>query len=261
MGQVCEAKHMSQTIPEHRISQVTTQWAEIFAAHGDAVDPQRVTMAQQNVLTKYSRCIYRYLAGATRDLDIAEELTQEFAFRFIRGDLGRAKPEKGRFRDYLRIVLRNLVNDHFRKLARKSQEVQLDIQQYIHIHRTDPFEELEKNFVTQWREQILRNTWAILEAEEEKRQKHFFRVLRFRAEHAALNSQEIAKALSQQLDQEVTAEWVRQKLHRARQRFSEILVNEVRKTIHPNDDAIQLHEELAELQLLEFLPPNLAIVN
>jgi hypothetical protein len=47
----------------------------------------------------YHRAVHRYLLGALRDEDAAEELFQEFALRFVRGDFRWADRGRGRFRD------------------------------------------------------------------------------------------------------------------------------------------------------------------
>ena len=245
---------------DNRISQVTTQWTEIFAAHGLAENEQLISAAQQNVLCKYSSCVYRYLMGATRCADAAEELAQEFAFRFVRGDLGKAEPTKGRFRDYLRMVLRNLVNDHFRRAAKPSHEKMLDIAEHIRQHSVDPFDELEERFAREWRDKMIESTWTVLAEDSSRRDNYFYTVLRFRAEHPHLNSMKIAERLSERLQKPLTADWVRQKIHRARQRFSELLIAEVKKTIRPADDRQQLLDELAELKLLEYIYPQRSTV-
>ena len=63
-------------------------------------------------MQRYSPAIYRYLLGAVRDTDTADELFQEFALRFLRGDFKRANPERGRFRDFLKTALYHLIVDH-----------------------------------------------------------------------------------------------------------------------------------------------------
>ena len=85
-----------------RLSRINTLWTMVFQAHG--ADRDAVQQAQCVLLERYRGAIYRYLVGALRDADAAEELAQEFALRFVRGDFRRANPEKGRFRSYLKTV-------------------------------------------------------------------------------------------------------------------------------------------------------------
>ena len=202
------------------------------------------------MLKRYGRCVYRYLLGATRNPDSADELSQEFAFRFIRGDLKHAHPTKGRFRDYLRVALRNLVNDYFR---RRAIDAKVNTYGKTIEFKDYPFEMLESQFKESWRREVIQLTWNALESLEQQKQNYYFTVLRFRAENSQLNSTQIAAKLSLELDSEITPEWVRQKLHRARQKFGALLIDEVRKTVSDANPE-RLNEELAELKLLEYLP-------
>src|SRR3712207_7176976 len=63
----------------------------------------------------------------------AEELLQEFAVRFLRGDFRRADPQRGRFRDYVKTALIHLVIDHQRAEQARSEEHTSELQsrQYL----------------------------------------------------------------------------------------------------------------------------------
>src|SRR6516165_2535028 len=98
----------------HRLSHITTMWTVVFQAH-QASDTQVVTSAQRVLMQRYSGAVYRYLLAAVRDTDAADELSQEFALSFIRGDFKRVDPERGRFRDYVKTVLFHLVSTYQRK--------------------------------------------------------------------------------------------------------------------------------------------------
>src|SRR5438132_629599 len=95
-----------------RLSQISTQWSQVFEAHRDPAD--ELAAARWTLLQRYSGAVYRYLLGAVRDPEVASELSQEFAFRFVRGDFRRADPERGRFRAYVKRALAHLVADHYR---------------------------------------------------------------------------------------------------------------------------------------------------
>jgi len=105
---------MSQPDLAHRISQIHTLWTVVGRAGGDGTT-HAVNAAQEQLLERYGKAVYRYLLGAIRDSDVADELYQEFALRFVRGDLAGADPARGRFRDYLKGVLSHLVGDHYRR--------------------------------------------------------------------------------------------------------------------------------------------------
>jgi RNA polymerase sigma-70 factor (ECF subfamily) len=61
----------------------------------------------------------------------------------------------------------------------------------------------------------------------------------------------MAEHLSAALGKPVNAAWVRQNLHRAREKFAELLVEEVLHTLE-RPTAEQLEEELIDLALFEY---------
>src|SRR5262245_58522331 len=102
---------------DQRLSRIATLWTLHARAHaGDAAAEARATL-----LHRYRAAAYRYLRAALRDADAADDLAQDFAVRFLRGDFGRADPHRGRFRDYLRTALSHLVTDFHRTRQRGAQ--------------------------------------------------------------------------------------------------------------------------------------------
>src|SRR5436190_8555481 len=87
-----------------RLSQVQTLWTVVCLAHAEG-PADAVRAAQDQLMKRYSKVVHRYLLGALRDADAADELSQEFALRFVRGDLKRPDRLRGRFRDFLKGVL------------------------------------------------------------------------------------------------------------------------------------------------------------
>src|SRR5262249_30409390 len=106
---------------DSHLSRIETFWTILATARGDS--PEAAAAGRQ-LLQRYTKAVRRYLLGALRDADAADELTQEFALRFMRGDLHRADPEKGRFRDFVKGVLFHLIADHYRKRKRNVPEPQ-----------------------------------------------------------------------------------------------------------------------------------------
>src|SRR5437868_6131911 len=87
-------------------------WTMVRQAHG--AEKTGVDEAQRILMDRYCNAVHRYLLGALRDEEAADELFQEFALRFLRGDFKNTNAKRGRFRDYVKTVLINLVNDHHR---------------------------------------------------------------------------------------------------------------------------------------------------
>src|SRR5688500_14765658 len=86
---------------EQRLSRITTLWSVVGQAHGGAT-AGTASAARRVLMERYRGAAYRYLLGAVRSPDAADELFQEFALRFVRGDFRRADPDRGRFRDYVK---------------------------------------------------------------------------------------------------------------------------------------------------------------
>src|SRR5262249_12689388 len=76
-------------------------------------------------------------------------------------------------------------------------------------------------------------------------------VLRYRTEHPELQAPEIAEQLAGRLGKAITSAWVRKRLYLAREKFRELLLEEVAQTLHrPTTEELEL--ELLELGLLDY---------
>ncbi len=203
------------------------------------------------LLLRYCGAAHRYLLGAAGDADAAENLAQEFALRFVRGDFHRAG--RGRFRDYLKAVLRNLVADYQRQRQKQPRPLPADAEQ-IPEPETDP---ADAEFLAHWREELLAATWRTMEQEQRRTGSLLYTVLRWRAANPKAPSAELAEHLSRDQSRPVSVEAVRQTLHRARQRFSDLLLDEVACSLETSD-LDRLRDELTELELLPYCQAALA---
>ena len=239
---------MSITNPrDNRLSNISTNWDELLAAHDEVSLDQKAAELRGALLRRYSSCAYQYILGATKSHHAAEDLSQEFALRFVRGDFRNANPKQGRFRDYLKMSLRNLVTDFFR-----SKPSDVEIGKLGTQLPAVTLESLESTFAQQWRERMLSIVWNSLKEFEAGKQTQYYSVLFLRTEHADSSSEQLAKLFSEQTGKTVTADWVRQTLRRARRKFSDLLVEEVGKTLHSNSRQ-EIRDELAELGLKKYV--------
>src|SRR5262249_3388498 len=103
-----------------RLSCILTHWTEVLRAHQG--QPESMTAAKRELLLRYHGAVYRYLLGMLRDPDAAQDLAQDFAVRFLRGDCRRADPERGRCRDYLKTAVRHLVQNHWGDERRQKEQ-------------------------------------------------------------------------------------------------------------------------------------------
>ncbi len=225
-----------------RLSQISTAWTLLGAAHGK--EPGDPGGARAQLLQRYSGAAYRYLLGAVGDPDVAQDLAQEFALRFLRGDFRHAAPERGRFRHYLKTALIHLVTDHHRArrkwvgLAPDAPEPAAPAPASVDSDRI---------FLAGWREDLLERTWkALAEASP-----GYHAALRLRVAEPDLSSAQLAERLTKGLAKEVTAAWVRKALQRAHDKYAGLLLDEVAASLDdPTPGA--LRQELTELDLLRF---------
>ena len=235
---------------ENRLSHITTHWDELIAAHDSECFDQEGAKLRGELLRRYSGCVFQYILGATKSHHAAEDLTQEFALRFVRGDFRNANPNQGRFRDYLKVSLRNLVTDYFRTKPKEKNFESIGHNQI----QSAAFESLELDFAEQWRQRVLSIAWNSLKEFESAKQTQYYSVLFLRTEYPNSSSEELAILFSQQSGNQVKADWVRQTLRRARLKFAELLIEEVGKTLNSNSRQ-EIRDELAELGLKKYIDP------
>src|SRR5262245_43538616 len=104
---------MDEKQMEQVLSSISTAWTMLRRAQGDSAGSKEG--AWQELMQRYCGAVYRYLHRAMRDSHVAEELTQEYALRFIRGSFRNADPGHGRFRDFVKSSLFLLVQDYRRR--------------------------------------------------------------------------------------------------------------------------------------------------
>jgi RNA polymerase sigma-70 factor (ECF subfamily) len=228
-----------------RLSGIKTHWTTLFLAHqsGDAK-----IAAQEQLLLRYYGAVYRYLLGIVREPAAAEELTQDFAVRFLRGDFRRADPGRGRFRDFLKTALRHLAQDYWRKTDKALSPLPSDSSGGV--PGADPdWEALDQPFLDKWREELLARAWEALEELQSKTGQPYYTALRSKTEQPEVRSAQLAEQLSATLGKPYTENGVRQLLYRARHHFADLLVAEVARSLESEEPA-ELEQELIELDLL-----------
>lgn len=237
---------------QDRLSAIVTRWTLLKQAHASSTGQAR--QAQEVLLQRYGGAIRRYLLGCVRDPDQADELYQEFAIKFIQGGLQGANPEKGRFRHYLKGVLFHILADQHQK--RKRQPMGWNSALPEPADTSPSSLESEEVFQAEWRAELLADAWSKLEAEEKSSGQPWFTLLTYRRDHPEERSEAMASALSALLGKPISAAALRQSLHRAREHFADILLDQVLHSLsHPTVDA--LHEELVDLKLLQYCEPAL----
>jgi RNA polymerase sigma factor (sigma-70 family) len=209
---------------EERLTEIPTSWTTITSAHTPGPKSQA---AMEELVGRYHDAVTRYIYLKVRDKHLADEVLQEFWTKLLTGKLAGADKSKGRFRDYLRTVLHRLIIDHFR--SRKVQPLPPgDI-----LDSTRPDEDFDRV----WREAVLSRVWSRLETYQAATPKNrYATVLNLRREFPKASIDEIAAKLGELTRTRVTPEAFRKNLQRARAKFIELLIQELRETIHPTSN-------------------------
>jgi RNA polymerase sigma-70 factor (ECF subfamily) len=236
---------MDRPAGDEHLSQISTLWTMLLRAHARAGDAEA---AQHNLLERYGGAVGRYLLGAVHDPDVAADLTQEFAVRFLRGDFRRAEPGRGRFRDYLKTALIHLVTDHRRARAGAPGP----LPPVVAAPTDDPADD-DVTFLVGWRAELLDRTWDALAAGHPTEHA----VLLTRVGGVDLASPALADAAGERLGRPLTAAAARKALQRAHGHFSELLVIEVTRSLGEPTPA-ELEAELQALDLLRYCRSALA---
>ncbi|WP_406696537.1 sigma-70 family RNA polymerase sigma factor [Singulisphaera sp. Ch08] len=203
------------------LTDLETSWTTIRNAHCPGPVGQA---AMSELIGRYHDAVERYLRLKLRDRNLADEVFQEFWTKLLTHKLAGADNNKGRFRDYLRTVLHRLIIDHFR--AKKIQPLPPG-------DLLDPASP-DADYDRVWREAVIKRVWTRLDTYEVNTPKNrYATVLHLRVGNPKASIDELAQQLGEQNRTTVTPEAFRKTLQRARAKFLELLVTELRETIHP----------------------------
>jgi len=203
------------------LTDITTIWSQISSAHTPGPEGQA---AMNDLVGRYHDAVERYLRLKLRDPNLADEVLQEFWTKLLTHKLAGADSSKGRFRDYLRTVLHRLIIDHFR--TRKLQTLPPG-------DLLDPSSP-DADYDQVWRETIIKRVWARLDTYEVNTPKNrYATVLHLRVGEPDASIDELALKLGERIGARVSPEAFRKTLQRARSKFLELLIQELRETIHP----------------------------
>jgi RNA polymerase sigma factor (sigma-70 family) len=242
---------MERIEADPHLSQMSTHWTMVFQAHSGT--PEEVSQAVSALMCRYAGSVHRYLLKALKDPDAAAELDQEFALRFLRGDFRHCDPQRGRFRDYVKRAVQNLITDYYRrKKASPGQGSRAPEPAVVDAGLA----EFEQQFLDSWRKDLLERAWQSLRELERATGWPYHTVLRFRVDHPELRSEDLAEQVSKEIGRPLTSGAARQALQRSRRKYVNLLLAEVEASLqNPTRDALE--EELSDLNLLEYCRPYL----
>jgi len=225
----------------------TTHWSIVLAA-GNQSSPD-YTRALSTLCRTYWYPLYVYLRRWGCDREQAEDYTQGFFAGLLeRQGIGKADPKQGKFRSFLLASLKNFLADEWdRSQAQKRggdrKVFSLDIEDGETRYSREPVDNLspEKLFERYWALEVLKQAMARLKAEYVTANKiELFNCLKtyLTAEQGSVSYRDIAGKLN------VAEGAVRVAVHRLRQRYRELVRQEIAQTVTSPD---QVDEEINEL--------------
>jgi DNA-directed RNA polymerase specialized sigma24 family protein len=238
---------MDRPDSDTRLNQIATLWTQVRRAHDDPGSQGRA--AREALLERYGGAIKKYLLGALRDPHAAEELAQDFAVKFLNGNLKGADPTRGRFRDFVKGVLFHLVADYHHKRRRDPNPLPTDAPEPGADCAVAA--ERDRAFLESWRDELLGRAWDALQRHQDQTGQPYYSVLHFRADHPDDSSAEMAEKFSARVGRPINAPAFRKALDRARDKFGDLLLDEIAQAIE-NPSRAALEDELSDLRLLEY---------
>src|SRR6266436_5510980 len=211
---------------------VTTQWSVVLEAQGSSPAAQD---ALEELCRTYWRPIYSFLRREGRGIEEAQDLTQSFFAQLLeRGDFAGVRREKGRLRSYLLGSLKHfLANDRRRAPSLKRGDGRALISfENLPSEEGAEFESdtlsADRIFDRRWALTVLNRVFAQLvdESQHVGRPGLSERLSELLADEADHPSQaEIAREFG------MTENAVKQAFHRLRQRYRQLLREEVADTV------------------------------
>jgi RNA polymerase sigma factor (sigma-70 family) len=225
----------------------TTHWSVVLTA-GQA-DTPRARKALADLCQTYWYPLYAYVRRRGHSVQDAEDMTQGFFARLLKQDfLSGLSQEKGRFRAFLLASMNHYMADAWARASAQKRAVQktisLDAETAEHRYQTSMVEKESPDllFERQWAMTLLETVVQRLAGEYESNDRgRLFAQIQFAilGERSEVPYTELAAKLG------VSHESVRVSVHRLRQRYRQILREEIAHTVSDEKD---ITEELNYLR-------------
>lgn len=234
--------------PQQRLDLIDTQWSLLGRAH----EPSEAMAepARHALVLRYSGAIRAYVGALMRNDPDADEVAQEVLVRLLRGDFAQATPTRGRFRDLLKVAVRNMVRSFWQRQQRRAG-VNLDVDQLAENEALA--EPGDDKWLASWRRGVLDMSWRALEEfERTSTGSVSYTLLRLRADHPEDDTTALAARLNEATGRPWRIDAVRQQLRRARLRFAQLLLEELSRALDdPTPERIE--QELIDVGLYEYV--------
>ncbi len=113
----------------------------------------------------------------------------------------------------------------------------------------------DQEFVQRWREELLNRAWESLEEMQARTGSLYHTVLNWRVSNPGKPAAELAERLSREKGRPFTEIQVRQTLHRAREKYAVLLIEEVARSLETSEPE-RIDQELSDLGLLPYCRPS-----
>ena len=216
------------------VSFLTTHWSVVLAARGDLESASRDALAK--LCSDYWYPLYAFIRGRGCSPHDAEDLTQEFFYRFLQRDsLMHVRPAAGKFRSFLLACLKHfLANERERANAQRrgggQATIPLEIEEAETRYLLEPPDKVtpEVLFEKRWAFTVLEQTMKALETEYAAKEKSdVFEELRgfLPGGHGNDSRAELASKRG------ISIGAIDVSVHRLRQRFGALLRQQVAQTV------------------------------
>lgn len=242
-------KDLSYSYRGPELNQINTEWGIVF-------DPVAF-------LDRYAPAIQSYFHALIKNAHDAEEIAQDFFLWVAQNGFPRATQERGRFRDYVKVAVRNaalnFINRKQRPLVRNGKKPRQDFSARIDDVPAPASTFIpDTEWVVDWRNCLMERAWKHLkELSTAPEENLYHTALKLAVAHPEVDSKDLAAKASILLKRQIRPEAFRKQLSRARRYFAEILVKEVALTLdYPTPDLVE--QELADLGLMAHVKPYLS---
>jgi RNA polymerase sigma factor (sigma-70 family) len=231
------------------LDMVETRWSMLRRAHQP--DDASAADARNFLVLRYAPAIRGYIQALTKNDADADELAQDVIVRLIQGDFSGADPQRGRFRDLLKVSVKNMVRSFWSKRQRRGE---IDKRLAQESGADESYDrEMDRTWSAQCRDALIETAMARLEVYQNANAGNvYYDALRIRSGFPDLDSTGLAEELSKLHGREINAANYRQQLKRARTRFAEFIVEEIAQGLDVAD-AERIQQELIDLGLYEYI--------
>jgi hypothetical protein len=198
---------------------------------------------------RYAPAVRRYVGALIKNDHDSEDVVQDFLMQAVRQPFTPEQIRRGRFRDYLKAVLRNAAITHFRRSALQP----FSAADGRALLAADVADAADQAWLAEWRDCLLRRAWQALDLHENAAPEGIaYTVLRLTADHPEESSASLAARAAALTGRSISVDVYRKQLSRARRHFAQMIVNEIRQTLE-RGSAEDVIEELCDLGLMEFV--------